>query len=164
MRSRRPALSVTLVVGALILLISIAIGQRLGDRVLSQATDRHSPIVGPVTTPVPDRSDAALEKNWKREQVISVATDPAFPDPRVTPKPKPKPTPVPATPTPRPPTAAPSVAPYTSPPLPIPIVSHVPGDTETEPAGASPTGRPAATRGETSRPTAPPFATPIPNF
>ena len=165
MRSRRPALSITLVLGAVVLLISIAIGQRLGDRVLMQATDRRSPIVAPITTPVPSRSDVNLEKNWKREQVVSVATDPAFPDPRVTPRPTPRPPAPPAAffaPRPRP-TQAPSLAPYTSPPLPIPIVSHSPGELQTEAPGSVPTGeptaRPAATR-ELPRATPTP---PLPN-
>ena len=137
MRSRRPALSVILVLGVVVLLVSIAIGQGLGERVLSQATDRHSPIVGPITTPVPAAADANLEKNWKRERVISVATDPGFPDPRVTPTPRPRetlaPTPVPRSPT----MAPPSFAPYSSPPLPLPIASHDPSEVETDPPGAS---------------------------
>ncbi|MFN2461458.1 MAG: hypothetical protein ABR591_12355 [Candidatus Velthaea sp.] len=102
MRSRKPALSLTLVAGAVLLLGAIAIGQRLGDRVLSQVTQRRTPIVGPIATPVPETSDAGFKRNWKREQVVSVATDPAFPDPRITPRPTPRPTPPPATPPPRP--------------------------------------------------------------
>jgi len=128
-----------LVGGGLVLLIAIAIGQRLGDRVLSQATDRHSPIVGIQTTPVPGASDPVV-KNWRREQVVSVATDPAFPDPRVTPPPTLKPTPSPQ-PTPSP-TPGPTGPTYTSPPLPLPIASHAPGDIETEPPQATPSPLP----------------------
>jgi hypothetical protein len=138
MHSRRPRQAITLVGGALLLLIAITIGQRLGDRVLSGATDRHSPIVGPQTTPVPGTSDAAV-KNWRRDQVVSVATDPAFPDPRVTPPPSPKPTPTPK------PTPSPTPTPdsrYSSPPLPVPIVSHPPGEVETEPPVATPSPPP----------------------
>jgi hypothetical protein len=140
MHSRRPRQAMLLVGGGLILLIAIGIGQRLGDRVLSQATDRHSPIVGIHTTPVPGSTDPAI-KNWRRDQVVSVATDPAFPDPRVTPPPTPRPTPPPPTPTqsPTPPRAGPA---YTSPPLPLPIASHLPGETETEPPQATPTPLP----------------------
>jgi len=139
MHSRRPRQAITLVGSALVLLIAIAIGQRLGDRVLSQATDRHSPIVGPITTPVPGASDPVV-KNWRREQVVSVATDPGFPDPRVAPPPTPRPTPEPKpTPSPTPPAPAPY---YSSPPLPVPIVSHPPGETETEPPAATPSPAP----------------------
>ena len=46
-------------------------------------------------------------KNWKRMQVVSVATDPAFPDPRVTAPPRP--TQAPYTPPPYRPTPIPEV-------------------------------------------------------
>jgi len=118
-----------------VLLGSILIGQKLGDRVLLQ-TEQRVPIAGSGVTPVPEAqpSDAGDLKNWKRLQVVSVATDPAFPDPRVTVPPRPRPTPSPTpTPTPKPkarPTEAPPAI-YTSPPLPVPIVSHSPDDYET---------------------------------
>jgi hypothetical protein len=144
--SRRPATSVLLVAGAVVLLISILIGQKLGDRVLLQ-TERRVPIVGSGVTPVPeaDPSGRGDLKNWKRLQVVSVATDPGFPDPRVTRPPAPPPPPETPTPRPRPPTPipVPTVAPirsiYTSPPLPIPLVSHEPNAVDTEPpAGPTP--------------------------
>jgi hypothetical protein len=127
-----------LVAGAVLLLIAILIGQRLGDRVISQGLARRVPLSGLVTTtPIPAPS-GPLEANWKRAQVVSVATDPAFPDPRVTPPPTAKPTPAP-TPV---PTLTPAPTPtYSSPPLPLPIVSHPPGETETE-APASPAPSP----------------------
>jgi hypothetical protein len=121
--------------GAVVLVISILIGQKLGDRVLLQ-TERRVPIAGSGVTPVPgaEASGHDVLKNWKRLQVISVATDPAFPDPRVTRPPAPPPpayTPPPRRTTPVP---VPTVgAIYTSPPLPIPLVSHNPGEVETEP-------------------------------
>ena len=148
--SRRPGLSALLVAGAVVLLISILIGQKIGDRVLLQ-TERRAPIAGSGVTPVPEADSSAHGelKNWKRLQVVSVATDPAFPDPRVT-RPPPPPPP-PETPTPRPrPTARPTPIPveppppqtiYTSPPLPIPLVSHEPGAPETEPPTLSPEER-----------------------
>jgi hypothetical protein len=145
--TRRPGLSLLLIAGAIVLLISIVIGQRIGDRVLLQ-TERRAPIAGSGVTPVPeaDPSDRGELKNWKRLQVVSVATDPAFPDPRVTRPPAPPPPPV--TPTPRPTrtpraTPIPEVQPsslYTSPPLPIPLVSHEPGAPETEPPTEPPPG------------------------
>jgi hypothetical protein len=130
-----------LVAGAVVLLVSILIGQRLGDRVLLQ-TERRAPIVPVAVTAVPeaDNGEHGELKNWKRLQVVSVATDPAFPDPRVTRPPAPPPAPL----TPRP-TTSPPPAPvrgiYTSPPLPLPIVSHDPGAVETEPPTLSPEER-----------------------
>jgi fused signal recognition particle receptor len=143
---RRPGTSVLLVAGAIVLLVSIMIGQKLGDRVLLQ-TERRVPIGEALVTPVPEvqPTNQGPLRNWKRDQVVSVATDPAFPDPRVTrpptptpaPRPKPKPTP-----TPQPePTIEPESAPYTSPPLPLPIASHAPDEIETEPPTLSPQER-----------------------
>jgi hypothetical protein len=126
-----------MVAGALVLLVSILIGQKLGDRVLLQ-TEQRVPIVDSGVTPVPtaEATDRTFLKNWKRLQVVAVATDPAFPDPRVTRPPTPRPTP---TPTPRPPTAEPTIrAVYTSPPLAIPLASHDPNAIETEPPTVPP--------------------------
>jgi hypothetical protein len=149
--TRRPGLSALLAGGAIVLVISILVGQKLGDRVLLQ-TERRVPIIGSGVTPVPGAGgDASVHgelKNWKRLQVVSVATDPAFPDPRVTPPPRP--TQAPYTPPPYRPTPIPEVTLkplppargiYTSPPLPIPLVSHDPGATETEPPTLSPEER-----------------------
>jgi hypothetical protein len=130
--SRRPGLSALLVAGAVVLLVSILIGQKLGDRVLLQ-TARRAPAVLSGVTPVPEADTGAHGelKNWKRLQVVSVATDPAFPDPRVTRPPTPPPPPMTPRPTPTPPPPVPRGV-YTSPPLPIPIVSHDPGAMEPE--------------------------------
>lgn len=148
MRTRRPATSLLLVAGAVVLLISIVVGQKLGDRVLLQ-TEKRVPIASGAITPVPDvaASDKGPLRNWKRDQVVSVATDPAFPDPRVTRPPTPSPPPEPvATPRPRPTDTPPpepvrTRAPYTSPPLPIPLVSHAPAETPKEEPTLSPEGR-----------------------
>lgn len=132
MPSRRPGFSALLVAGAIVLVVSILIGQKLGDRVLLQ-TERRVPIVGSGVTPVPvvDPSDRVFLKDWKRLQVVAVATDPAFPDPRVTKPPTPRPTPSPE---PRTPIPIPTIkAVYTSPPLPMPLASHDPNEVETEP-------------------------------
>ena len=134
--TRRPGLSALLVGGAIVLLISILIGQKLGDRVLLQ-TERRTPIAGSAVTLVPGAEASGRDelKNWKRLQVISVATDPAFADPRVTRPPMPPPQPY--TPPPHRKTAAPAptnpASIYTSPPLPIPLISHEPSEVETEP-------------------------------
>jgi hypothetical protein len=139
MRSRRPGTSLMLVGGAVLLLIAIVIGQRLGDSVLRQVTEQRSEEAGPIMTPVPLTSEEPGQaRNWKREQVVSVATDPAFPDPRATPKPTPRPVPT-ANPTIAPPTlppveqSTPDKPVYTSPPLPLPIASHAPEEVDTEP-------------------------------
>lgn len=143
---RRPGTTTVLLLGSIVLLLAIAIGNGMGNRVLGQIATRGA--VGE-RTPVPLASaspadSAASRVLWKRRQVLSVATDPAFPDPRITPEPE-----IPATPRPRPTpspapkrTAVPSSAPteaaspqttpdttYTSPPLPIPLASHEPDAT-----------------------------------
>jgi hypothetical protein len=94
-RGNRPSrgfLSGSLILGALILLGAIIMGNQLGDRVLSQITERTQPLPTPVLpTAVPTQS--AAPESWKTVQVTSVATDPHFPDPRVTPPPPPTPKP-----------------------------------------------------------------------
>jgi hypothetical protein len=144
---------VLLVAGAIVLLVSILIGQKLGDRVLLQ-TERRSPLAGGAITPVPQTEPSAANslRNWKRLQVVSVATDPAFPDPRVTRPPTPTPAPAAPAAPPRPRvtpipepvgtlTPPPANSTYTSPPLPMPIATHAPGETETEPPTLSPQER-----------------------
>ncbi|MGA3036373.1 MAG: hypothetical protein ABSE64_02720 [Vulcanimicrobiaceae bacterium] len=114
MRSRRPQLSLLLVLGGVTLLVAIFIGEKMGERVLSRSTET-AVLVPEVQTaaPVPTASadEAGPIRDWRKLQVVTVATDPGFPDPRVTPTPtpKPKPTPTPS-PTPTPyffPTASP---------------------------------------------------------
>jgi len=140
--TRRPGLSALLVAGAVVLLISILVGQKLGDKILLQ-TPRRPVLVGSGITPVPeaDPSDRGELKNWKRLQVVSVATDPAFPDPRVTRPPTPPPPiytlpPRRATPIPVPTVYSAPRQIYTSPPLPLPLVSHDPNEVATEPPPA----------------------------
>jgi hypothetical protein len=137
MRNRRPRTSLVLVGLGVLLLVSIAIGQQIGDHALFSATQHRLAFPDDSITPVPDPTttdDPTLSKDWKRLQVVSVATDPAFPDPRVTPPPTPTPRPAPpapkATPTPTPSPLAPADL-YTSPPLPLPLVSHEPEATAT---------------------------------
>jgi hypothetical protein len=129
--NRRPALSTLLFLGGIVLLISIAIGNSMGNHVLGQVGERLDSSRPTPVVPVPDESDTGAV-NWKKVQVMSVATDPAFPDPRITPSPQPSPTAVPL-PTP-PPTPAPlPTQEYTSPPLAIPLVSHTPIDGPSDP-------------------------------
>ena len=142
MPSRRPGWSALLVAGAFVLVASILVGQKLGDRVLLQ-TKRAVQVAGAGVTPIPsaDASDRNFLKDWKRLQVVAVATDPAFPDPRVTRPPTPRPIFIEPPPARRTPTPQPTVKSiYTPPPLPIPLVSHDPSETETEPPVPAPAG------------------------
>ncbi len=113
MRSRRPRTALTLVGMGAVLLAAVAVGQQIGEHTIFGATERRVAIPEQTVTPVPEDlgSDEPISKNWKRLQVVSVATDPAFPDPRVTPPPTPSPRP---TPSPKP-TRPPDL--YTPPPL-----------------------------------------------
>jgi len=132
----RADLSWILIVGAVVLLIAIAVGNNMGNRVLGQIPER---VLALATTPIPSPSatandNAVSQALWKRRQVLSVATDPAFPDPRITPEPPVSPTPKPTPkPTPSPSPARTDEQPnpdYTSPPLPIPLAT---GPEETPP-------------------------------
>jgi hypothetical protein len=118
----------------ILLLAAIVLGQQIGDHTLFSATQQRLAIPDETITPVPGDTPGdpeQLSRNWKRLQVVSVATDPAFPDPRVTPPPTPTPRPTPSpTPTPHP-TPPPPDAIYTSPPLPVPIASHDPDESPT---------------------------------
>ncbi len=102
----RAGLSTILILGSVVLLFAIVVGQSMGNRVLTQVASRPVDISAtPIPTPSSSAGDdlGAGAPLWKRREVISVATDPGFPDPRVTPeptipptaKPTPKPTPTP---------------------------------------------------------------------
>jgi hypothetical protein len=111
----------------------------MGNRVLGQVAARTEVAPTPLVTAVTVTKDVQSALGWKKTEVISVATDPAFPDPRLTPIPMVTPKPAPHL------TAAPGAsaggslvaspgpARYTSPPLPLPIATHAPGETDTEP-------------------------------
>ena len=133
MPSRRPRTALTLVGMGVVLLAAVAVGGQIGEHTIFGATQRRVEIPEQAITPVPEDTpgtDEAISRNWKRLQVVSVATDPAFPDPRVTPPPTPSPKPTPS-PTPIPvPTVNPNEL-YTSPPLPVPIASHDPAESPT---------------------------------
>jgi hypothetical protein len=145
--SGRASLSTVLLVGAFVLLIAIGVGMNMGNRVLGQI-GAHVP-VQPTAVPAATEDPAQHDEitGLKHSTVMSVATDPGFPDPRVTPEPE-----VPATPrprptetlTPRPEKRAPGPA-YTSPPLPLPLVTHTPGETDTPGPDIEATPAPGAT-------------------
>lgn len=114
MRSRRPQTSLLLIVGGVTLLVSIFVGERMGESVFKHSTETAILVpevqtVAPV--PSPSEDQAGPIRDWRKLQVVTVATDPGFPDPRVTPTPTPKPKP---TPTPSP-TPTPFVAPTLTP-------------------------------------------------
>jgi hypothetical protein len=101
--------TVVLAVGAAVLLIAVAVGQRMGDRVMQQATEQQLQSVMP--TPLPSGADASPQPygpDWKRSQSLSAAGDPRFPDPRVPPKPLPTLPPTPKASPPPPPLATPT--------------------------------------------------------
>jgi len=102
--------TVLLAAGALILLLAVVIGERMGNRVIGEATDQTlQSVTAAAVTSAPNASPQAYGPDWKRSQALSAAGDPRFPDPRVPPQPlptlaptpTPRPTPIP-TPTPNP--------------------------------------------------------------
>jgi hypothetical protein len=129
----RYELSLLLIVGSLVLLVAIVIGDSMGNKVLGQIASRASTETTPVPIPTVSAVDEASQVLARRRQVLSVATDPGFPDPRITPEPPPPATPRPPSPTPSPsPTEDDGGTPdpsedYTSPPLAIPLESQSPG-------------------------------------
>ena len=104
--------TIVLAAGSLVLLIAIGIGERMGDRVLGQATGQGlQSVTATAASPAATESAGPFGPDWKRSEALSAASDPRFPDPRVPPQPLPTPLPtpkltptpyVPATPTPNP--------------------------------------------------------------
>jgi hypothetical protein len=119
----RAAFSQVLIAGGFVLLVAIGIGIAMGNHVLSQVAGRAPIAPTPVPIPTPTVGDSGNSAAWKHFTILSVATDPAFPDPRITPEPEvvaaPKRTPAPKPSPTR--TATGFSVPYTSPPLPIPL-------------------------------------------
>jgi hypothetical protein len=124
MRRRKRSLTIFLLAGAALLVAAVFFGNRMGDRVISQVgakIDLQPTTIPSVGPSAPDPSDPKDERRvfWKKSQVVTAATDPAFPDPRVTPPPTA--TPRPATPV---PTARPK--PTDTPYLPTPEITPAP--------------------------------------
>jgi hypothetical protein len=133
----RAAFSQVLIAGGFVLLVAIGVGIAMGNHVLGQVAGQEPIAPTPVPIPTPTGGDAGNSSAWKHLTILSVATDPAFPDPRITPEPEATPRPKrTATPRPSPTPTQPSGVPYTSPPLPIPLSS------EGETPGTSPPTRP----------------------
>ncbi|HVA33910.1 MAG TPA: hypothetical protein VNG31_07155 [Candidatus Baltobacteraceae bacterium] len=142
--------TIVLTCGAAVLLLALVIGQRMGDRVLGQATEHTLPSIAAVQTPEPDATPGPFGPDWKRSEALSAAPDPRFPDPRVPPRPLPTVPPataapiVPATATPNPnvpiwrqqplPTATP--LPILTPEGATPVASASPLAENPEPAGS----------------------------
>jgi hypothetical protein len=107
-----------LALGILVLVAAIALGERMGDRVIGQVTEKRIASIAPVTvTPAPEQTTGPYGPDWKRQQVLAAPVDPAFPDPRVPPVPLPTIPPKPKE-SPRPtPTVSPT--PTSNPNLPI---------------------------------------------
>jgi hypothetical protein len=125
-------LTLVLAAGSVVLLVAIGLGERMGDRVLGQATGpKLQSISAIVASPLPTQSSGPFGPDWKRSETISAAADPRFPDPRVPPQPLPTPPPTPKpTPTPPPatPTPNPNIPVWRQQPLPTatPILTPVP--------------------------------------
>ena len=83
MRNQRMRFAGILAIGATILLISILIGTRLGDRVIVSADGKSNDVAVDLPTPVPVSSAPVPPSGgkWKKSHVVAVATDPAFPRP-----------------------------------------------------------------------------------
>ncbi|HKU66919.1 MAG TPA: hypothetical protein VJP85_03990 [Candidatus Baltobacteraceae bacterium] len=137
-------ITIALALGILVLVVGIALGERAGDRVIGQVTEKRLESIAPVTvTPAPKKSTAnAYGPNWKHTDVMAAAPDPQFPDPRVPPAALPTPTPRPKN-TPPPPTQAPTPTPTPNMNLPIwrraaPMPTATPAETGSP--GVSPSG------------------------
>ena len=90
-------LTLVLALGIVVLAVAIAVGERMGDRVLGQATEKRLTNISPITiTPAPNPTTAPYGPDWKQSQVLSAASDPGFPDPRVPPVAIPTPAPAPS--------------------------------------------------------------------
>ncbi len=94
----RRFLTIVLSLGTFVLLAAIAIGESMGDRVLSSAVGNQLQGVSGVVavTPAPVSSTGPFGPDWKRSQALAAAPDPMFPDPRVPPVPLPTPLPKPS--------------------------------------------------------------------
>jgi hypothetical protein len=132
---RRPRTSLFLFISGITLLVAIYLGERMGEHVLRRTTETTA-IVPEATTPTPQPTvgQSGPIVDWRRLQVVTVATDPGFPDPRVT-KPTPTPTPKPTP----PPTPPPTPTPLLGSPTPAPSVS---ANSQGIPSYAAPTPPP----------------------
>jgi hypothetical protein len=89
-------ITIVLTLGVAVLVFAIALGERAGDKVIGQVTEKRLDSIAPVSvTPAPRQTTGGpYGPDWKRTTVMSAAEDPQFPDPRVPPLPPPTPPPV----------------------------------------------------------------------
>ena len=89
--------TIVMALGIVVLVSAIAIGERAGDRVIGQVTEKRLESIAPVSVApaAPDATVAPYGPDWKRTDVMAAAPDPGFPDPRVPPVAPPSPTPIP---------------------------------------------------------------------
>lgn len=118
---RRPRASLFLFICGITLLASIFVGERMGAHVLRKTTEQ-APVVPEEASPTPQPTlgQSGPIVDWHHLQVVTVATDPGFPDPRVTKPPTPTPKPSPTPPPPPPPPSATPPAPVPGPGSPTP--------------------------------------------
>jgi hypothetical protein len=135
--------TILLIAGAAVLLIAVAIGERMGSRVIGQATEENLQAVAPAVSPPPDSSPQPYGPDWKRTQSLSAGGDPRFPDPRVPPQPLPTLAPPPK-PRPQPPTPVPVPTPTYNPNVPIwrqkPLPTMPPQANPRQPGSPLPSG------------------------
>ncbi len=84
-------ITIVLALGVAVLISAIAVGERAGDKVIGQVTEKRLDSIAPVSvTPAPRQTNSGpYGPDWKRTDVMSAAEDPRFPDPRVPPVPLP---------------------------------------------------------------------------
>lgn len=90
-------ITIVLALGVAVLVAAIAFGERAGDKVIGQVTEKRLDSIAPVSvTPAPRETNAGpYGPDWKRTTVMAAAEDPQFADPRVPPLPLPTPPPPP---------------------------------------------------------------------
>ena len=145
--------TLVLAAGVVVLLVAIAVGERMGDRVLGQSSHALQSVGTVTITPDPNQVSGPFGPDWKRSQTLSAAPDPRFPDPRIPPKPLPTPIPVQATAAPRHTkwTPNPNIPIWDQTPPPSASASPNASPSETPSAGsASPSGSPRATASPSS--------------
>jgi len=89
----RRFVTIVLAAGVLVLLGAIALGERMGDRVIVRAADSGATNASVIVTPLP--VGGPYGPDWRSAQTLAAPPDPGFPDPRVAPKPLPTPMPAP---------------------------------------------------------------------
>ena len=90
--------TIVMALGIVVLVVAIIIGERAGDRVIGQVTEKRLESIAPITVApaAPEATVVPYGPNWKRSDVMAAAPDPGFPDPRVPPAAPPSPTPIPS--------------------------------------------------------------------